>query len=85
MPASRPKELKGRAQARTRYHEVLAGPWGDHMPIVARDLMDDWRFDGTIRTATSIGELTTIRKRLARDPASFSTAEAEAEIVPASD
>jgi hypothetical protein len=42
---ARPRDLEGRVEARTAYHEALDGPWGVYMPTVVRDLMDDWKFD----------------------------------------
>ena len=41
---ARPEALRGRAAARARYHEALSGPLGEAMPVLVRDLMDDWRF-----------------------------------------
>jgi hypothetical protein len=45
----KPKQVKGRVEARGHYHEALAGPWGEYMPIAVRDLMDDWHFDKAMK------------------------------------
>lgn len=42
---ARPKDLRGRADARTAYHAASAGPLQGAMPPLASRLMDEWRFD----------------------------------------
>ncbi len=39
------RQLKGRGAARQHYHEALDGSLAEVMPVVVRDLMDDWQFD----------------------------------------
>jgi hypothetical protein len=42
---ARPKDLEGRVDARRLYHSSLRYGLGEHMPVVVRDLLDDWRFE----------------------------------------
>jgi hypothetical protein len=59
---AKPKQLKGRAPARARYHEALDAPWGEYMPVAVRNLMDAWQFDKAMRAlgvSESIADLAT--------------------------
>ena len=41
---ARPRDFSGRLEARTEYHQFLRGQHGAAMPLVVRDLMDEWSF-----------------------------------------
>lgn len=49
------KALRGRRNARSRYHELLSVSGGLQAPLVVRDLMDAWRFRDA-QVATGLAE-----------------------------
>ncbi len=53
---ARPRQLTGRAEARTRYHAALAYSVIDFMPVFVRDAMDACEFDEAMEALTAAVE-----------------------------
>jgi hypothetical protein len=68
---ARPKQLKGRAKARARYHAAITGSSVAFMPLAVRDAMDAWKFDRAMQTLTVAEEAMALAGAIDHDEDAF--------------
>ena len=71
---AQPKQLKGRAKARARYHASISRSSVEFMPLAVRDAMDAWRFDEAMQTLTVAEESMALARALEHDEGTFGEA-----------